>query len=77
MVWVNKLEQLAEAARSTGKTKELRDRLSDIYPDSQYNNSLKPMNDDQVIEQSELLPEVFRWQHLYLMVQEKRMSLTC
>ena len=45
----------AEAARSTGKTKELRDRLSDIYPDSQYNNSLKPMNDDQVIEQSELL----------------------
>ena len=45
----------AEAARSTGKTKELRDRLSDIYPNSQYNNSLKPMDDDQVIEQSELL----------------------
>ncbi len=45
----------AEAARSTGKTQELRARLEDIYPDSQYSASLKPMNDDQVIEQSELL----------------------
>jgi len=45
----------AEAARSTGKTDELRARLSDIYPDTQYSNALKPMNDDQVIEQSELL----------------------
>ena len=45
----------AEAARSTGKTNELRERLSDIYPDSQYTNALKPMNDEQVIEQSELL----------------------
>jgi DNA-directed RNA polymerase subunit beta len=45
----------AEAARSTGKTKELRDKLADIYPDSQYSKSLKPMDDAQVIEQSELL----------------------
>ena len=45
----------AEAARSTGKTEELRSRLSEIYPDDQYKNALKPMNDDQVIEQSELL----------------------
>ena len=45
----------AEAARSTGKTDELRAKLSDIYPDAQYSNALKPMNDDQVIEQSELL----------------------
>ena len=45
----------AEAARSTGKTDELRSRLSEIYPDDQYKNALKPMNDDQVIEQSELL----------------------
>ena len=45
----------AEAARSTGKTEELRSRLSEVYPDDQYKNALKPMNDDQVIEQSELL----------------------
>ena len=45
----------AEAARSTGKTQELRDKLADIYPDSQYSKSLKPMDDAQVIEQSELL----------------------
>ena len=45
----------AEAARSTGKTDELRSRLSEIYPDTQYKKSLKPMSDDQVIEQSELL----------------------
>ena len=35
------------------------------------------MNDDQVIEQSELLARGVPWQHLYLMVQEKQMSLTC
>ena len=45
----------AEAARSTGKTDELRSKLADIYPDSQYSNSLQPMDDAQVIEQSELL----------------------
>ena len=45
----------AEAARSTGKTQELRDKLADIYPDSQYSKSLKPMDDAQLIEQSELL----------------------
>ena len=45
----------AEAARSTGKTDELRSRLSEIYPDTQYKKALKPMSDDQVIEQSELL----------------------
>ena len=45
----------AEAARASGNAKPLRDKLTDIYPDDQYKASLKPMSDDQVIEQSELL----------------------
>ena len=45
----------AEAARASGETKALRDKLTDIYPDSQYSERLQPMDDAQIIEQSELL----------------------
>ena len=45
----------AEAARASGDTKALRAKLEDTYPDSQYDNRIKPMSDDQIIEQSELL----------------------
>ena len=45
----------AEAARASGQTKELRAKLSEIYPDEQYGKSLAPMSDEQVIEQSGLL----------------------
>ena len=47
--------QAAEAARATGKTKELRNQLQEIYPDNQYDGQIKGMSDDQVMEQSELL----------------------
>ena len=45
----------AEAARASGDTKALRAKLEDTYPNSQYDNRIKPMSDDQIIEQSELL----------------------
>ena len=45
----------AEAARASGDTSALRAKLEDTYPNSQYDNRIKPMSDDQVIEQSELL----------------------
>ena len=47
--------EAAEAARASGQAKELRKKLTEIYPDSQYSDRLAPMSDEQIIEQSELL----------------------
>ena len=45
----------AEAARANADTSKLRDTLSGMYSDEQYQNELAVMNDEQIIEQAEIL----------------------
>ena len=67
-----------EAARASGDTKALRAKFEDTYPNSQYDNRIKPMNDEQVIEQSELLSRgVPMATPVFDLQQEKLMLSTC
>jgi len=47
--------QAAEAARAKGQTGELRKKLQQIYPATQYDAALKAMDDTQLVEQAGLL----------------------
>ncbi len=47
--------QAAEAARAKNQTTELRKKLQQIYPATQYNTALKAMDDSQLVEQAGLL----------------------
>ena len=47
--------QAAEAARAKNQTTELRKKLQQIYPATQYNAALKAMDDSQLVEQAGLL----------------------
>ena len=50
-----KIGEAAEKARASANTKALRKELSEIYSKEQFKGELDVMNDDQIIEQSELL----------------------
>ncbi|MEC7211615.1 MAG: DNA-directed RNA polymerase subunit beta, partial [Pseudomonadota bacterium] len=50
-----KVGAAAEAARANHNTKALRKQLSDIYSDEQFKAELNVMDDDQILEQSDLL----------------------
>ena len=50
-----KIGEAAEKARASANTKALRKELSEIYSKEQFKGELDVMNDDQILEQSELL----------------------
>ena len=50
-----KIGEAAEKARASANTKALRKELSEIYSKEQFKGDLDVMNDDQILEQSELL----------------------
>ena len=50
-----KIGEAAEKARASANTKALRKELSEIYSKEQFKGELDVLNDDQILEQSELL----------------------
>ena len=47
--------EAVDAARASRDLKPLRERLKEIYPEDQYNETMAHMDDEQIIEQSNLL----------------------